>query len=123
MNGVVTAKEIHWIAKRVAHYYDEFEYVGLRVQDGTYGLKIGDEVTHLSRRWVDGEMTDEILDGICAIDAQSAAGRVLDFGAYEGNVVLVLGGSYCEDGEDDREIILTSSWGYPVVVVDIIHVP
>lgn len=121
MNGLVNAKEIHEIAKKVVAKDYDFDYVGLRMQEETFGLKIGDEITHESHHWNDGEMLEETTDGICAVDAKQASKRVLQFGAYEGNVILVIGANRAELGDDDGEIIMHSMYGKYPVILDIIN--
>ena len=77
----------------------EYEYIGVRVQENEF--KVG-EILDNSFVWVDGEMTDEELDGTCAVkleDAQLANG-------YFGNHVAIIGSDSMEYGQDLGEIIL-----------------
>lgn len=77
----------------------EYEYIGVRVQENEF--KEG-EILDNSFVWVDGEMTDEELDGTCAVkleDAQLANG-------YFGNHVAIIGSDSMEYGQDLGEIIL-----------------
>lgn len=113
---VTDAKQITEIAKKVMEQNYDFDHIGLRVQESDHGTSAGEEIEHLSRHWIDGDMTDDEIDGICAIDARSAAKRVLKFGAYMGNVVLVLGSNRRAYGEDDGEIIMHNP-----IVLDIIQ--
>ena len=46
--------------------FNDYEYYGVRVTDGE-NIAVGDELDQ-SRIWVDGEPTDEYLDGTCAIE-------------------------------------------------------
>lgn len=77
----------------------EYEYIGVRVQENEF--KVG-EILDNSFVWVDGEMTDEELDGTCAVkleDAQLA-------NSYFGNHVAIIGSDSMEYGQDLGEIIL-----------------
>lgn len=77
----------------------EYEYIGVRIQENEF--KVG-EILDNSFVWVDGEMTDEELDGTCAVkleDAQLANG-------YFGNHVAIIGSDSMEYGQDLGEIIL-----------------
>lgn len=118
---ITNAKKITEIAKIVMEEGYDFEYIGLRVQESDYGLSVGQEIEHCSFHWIDGDMTDDEIDGICAVNALAASKRTLGFGAYMGNVVLVLGSNRSEYGEDDGEIILKSSFGQSPIVLDIIR--
>lgn len=86
----------------------EHGYVGVRIQDGAYGLRAGDAVDHCSLVWDHGFETDEQLPGICAIDAREldrlAAGR--NSLPYLGRTVLVLAANRIQYGEDDAELIM-----------------
>lgn len=82
----------------------EFEYgcIGIRVQEESYGLRVGDVMEHNSRVWIDGEETEEELDGVCAISVSCL--DVAD--EYYGSCILVLGSDRYTYGEDAGEIIL-----------------
>ncbi len=121
-NGLVNSNEIKQIAQNVIERGYSHEYIGLRVQESTYGLNIGDEIMHKSNHWYDGEMLPETINGICAVSANQAVKHNLGFGAYEGNVVLVIGSNSAEFGDDDGEIIMRQSCGQYPVILDIIHV-
>jgi hypothetical protein len=118
---ITDAKQITDIAKKVIEQDYDYEYIGIRVQESDYGLTVGQEVEHVSRHWVDGNMTDDDVDGICAVSALAASQRVLGFGAYSGNVLLVIGSNRAEYGEDPGEIILKSGWGTNPIILDIIR--
>lgn len=77
----------------------EYEYIGIRVQGNEFAVG---EILDNSFVWVDGEMTDEELDGTCAVkleDAKLANG-------YFGNHVAIIGSNSMEYGQDLGEIIL-----------------
>lgn len=77
----------------------EYEYIGVRVQENEFTKG---EILDNSFVWVDGEITDEELDGTCAVkleDAELAKG-------YFGDHVAIIGGDYMEYGQDLGEIII-----------------
>jgi hypothetical protein len=77
----------------------EYEYIGVRVQENEFTKG---EILDNSFVWVDGEMTDEELDGTCAVkleDVELAKG-------YFGDHVAVIGGDSMEYGQDLGEIII-----------------
>jgi len=111
---IITAKQIHEIAKNLPDY--DYDDVGLRVQESDYGMTVGDKVDYQSKVWIDGEMTEDLIDGICCIGASEAARRTLSFGAYMGDVIVVLGSNRATNGEDDGELILRDA-----IVLDIIR--
>lgn len=77
----------------------EYEYIGVRVQENEFTKG---EILDNSFVWVDGEMTDEELDGTCAVkleDVELANG-------YFGDHVAIIGGDSMEYGQDLGEIII-----------------
>lgn len=77
----------------------EYEYIGVRVQENEFAEG---ETLDNSFVWVDGEMTDDELDGTCAVrleDAELANG-------YFGDHVAIIGSNSMEYGQDLGEIIL-----------------
>jgi len=81
----------------------EYAYIGIRVQEEAYGAKVGEAVDHCSKVWIDGDETDEELDGVCAMNASQLGCVGCE---YFGNVVLVLGADRVDYGEDAGEIIM-----------------
>lgn len=80
------------------------EWIGLRVDDEV-DLQVG-QILDGSRIWIDGEPTEETLDGTCAIDTANL-GRALRLAAsYFGDRVSIIVGTYAQAGEDDCEIII-----------------
>lgn len=77
----------------------EYEYIGVRVQEKEF--KEG-EILDNSFVWVDGEMTDEELDGTCAVKLED----VQLVNGYFGNHVAIIGSDSMEYGQDLGEIIL-----------------
>lgn len=80
-----------------------YAYIGIRVQDDAYGMQAGQKVEHNSLVWIDGEETDEELDGVCAVNADVIS--QID-ATYYGDTVVVLGSQRAEYGEDEGEIIM-----------------
>lgn len=77
----------------------DYEYIGVRVQENEF---VKGEILDNSFVWIDGEITDEELDGTCAVkleDAELAKG-------YFGDHVAIIGGDYMEYGQDLGEIII-----------------
>jgi len=82
----------------------EYEYYGVRwVEDD---LAIG-ATAPVSRVWVDGDPTDEVLDGACAVQVRTAQDieHALAGGSYMGKPVL-LGCNRMSYGEDAGEIVM-----------------
>ena len=77
----------------------DYEYIGVRVQEGEFAEG---EILDPSFVWVDGEMTDEELDGACAVRLEDVelASR------YFGDHVAIIGSNSMEYGQDLGEIIL-----------------
>ncbi len=91
-------------------FEEDYAYIGIRVQEETFGLNVGDKVIHNSRVWVDGEETEEELDGVSAT-MYSAMDRTDN--EYMGRYILILGDNKMSGyGEDEGEIILR----YPTVL-------
>ena len=77
----------------------EYEYIGVRVQENEFAEG---EILDNSFVWIDGEMTDEELDGACAVNIDDA--RLAN--NYFGDHVAIIGSNSMEYGEDLGEIIL-----------------
>ncbi len=108
-------KEIYEIAQKVKENND-YDFIGIRVQED-FNEKIGDILTHQSYVWIDGEKTEELLNGVCAIDANRLNHTfAIGNGAYSGDVVLILGCNDCERGEDVAEIIMNNP-----IIIDILY--
>lgn len=95
------AEAIKNIIDRIDEIQDAYDYgyIGIRVSDNEFSEG---ETLNNSFVWVDGEMTDEELDGTCSImlkDAKLA-------NAYFGDHVAIIGSDSMEYGQDFGEIIL-----------------
>lgn len=82
----------------------EYEYYGIRVSDSPPELG---SVVPVSRIWVDGDPTDECLDGTCAVQVTDPE-RLPDLPqrGYPGSTLILLGCMYMSYGEDADEIIM-----------------
>lgn len=91
-------------------YYD-YEVVAIRVQDPEFELG---EMGHKSHVWVDGDETDEELDGVCGIRSNMAESVFNSFFSYvyPGKHVAIIAGNRYTCGEDRGEVIIED----PVVV-------
>jgi hypothetical protein len=102
---------------QIAHA-SEYDYVGFRVVNAANeSYKIGD-IVRPSRVWVDGEPTDEYLNGACAISIDKLAYAYDGYNEYEGYIgdtILVLGSNNAEGGNDPGEIVMIDA-----VVLDVV---
>lgn len=80
-----------------------YEHIGIRVQEESYGLTVGDTMEHNSHIWEDGDDTEEEIDGVCAMNVKSLNMISCE---YFGQTILVLGSYDVEYGEDLGEIIM-----------------
>ena len=85
-------------------YKDEYNYVGIRFQEQEFELG---ELDHKSLVWIDGEETEEELEGVCIIDINQYNGQ-----KYFGNHAAIICGDMGRMGVDEGEIIIAD----PVVV-------
>ena len=95
---------IEKIMERIEEIKDEYDfgYIGVRVQEDVFVLG---EMLNNSFAWVDGEMTEEELNGTCAVkidEAELAKG-------YFGDHVAIIGGDSAEYGQDLGEIIIRNA--------------
>ena len=84
--------------EEIENTYD-YGYIGIRVSENEFTKG---EILDNSFVWIDGEMTEEELDGTCAImlkDANLA-------NSYFGDHVAIIGSDSMEYGQDLGEIIL-----------------
>lgn len=84
--------------KEIESAYD-YEYIGIRVSESAFAKG---EILDNSFVWIDGQMTDEELDGTCAIMLKDA--RLAN--SYFGDHVAIIGSDSMEYGQDLGEIIL-----------------
>ncbi len=82
----------------------EYGKFGIRIQEQPFELGA---INHNSKVWIDGDETDEELDGVCAIDINSPeALESLKGNGYFGSYIALLAGCNFEYGFDAGEVIL-----------------
>lgn len=94
-------------AKAAIEADEKHEIFAIRTQDVPFEMGT---IDHKSLVWIDGEMTDEELDGICATaidanDIERSLNRHSREG-YDGEHIAILAGNYSASGEDAGEIIM-----------------
>lgn len=89
------------IKNRIDEIRDQycFDKIGIRVQDSEF---VEGQILDNSFVWVDGEPTDEELDGTCALTLEDAD-LIQD---YFGEHVAIIGGDFGEYGQDEGELII-----------------
>lgn len=80
----------------------DYEIIGVRVQENEF---TEGEILDNSFVWIDGEMTDEELDGTCAVKLEDAE---LAKGYFGEHVAIIVGESFTY-GEDLGEIIIRNA--------------
>lgn len=95
------------IIEKAEEFAMDYEYVAVRTQEESFALG---EIEHRSNVWVDGDETEEELDGLSATSVKSASVKMhaSDHGAayYFGENVAIVCGNECEYGEDEGELII-----------------
>ncbi len=94
----------------------DYSFVGVRVVAvgyDDYNAQIGDTLPE-SWSWIDGDQTDERLQGTSALDIEAlwAMTSPPSHMGYRGDRILIIGGDVAERGSDEGEIIITA----PVVI-------
>lgn len=114
---MASMKRIKEIAQSLDTDSMDYMEIGIRVQEDTFGAKVGDTISHCSKVWDDGEELDEELNGVSALDP-SMVRYISDYTGYFGNVVLVLGtDGNVRSGEDAGEIVMERP-----TIIDIIYI-
>lgn len=94
-------------AKAAIEADEKHEIFAIRTQDVPFEAG---RIDHKSLVWIDGEMTDEKLDGVCAtdIDLDDIARSLTRHSrsGYYGEHVAILAGGHSMSGEDAGEIIM-----------------
>ena len=99
------------LKNRIIKFSDNYDYIGIRVQEEPFTLG---PIYHVSHIWDDGEDTGEELDGICTINGNADNLEALAAG-YNGDHIAILASNQAEYGEDAHELILRDA-----EVIDII---
>lgn len=101
----LTQEMIDRIKARAEELHDNYEYVGLRIQDEE-AFELG-ELDHCSHIWADGDDTGEELNGVCVLSLTS--GHV-DWaklaGTYFGDHAAIVCGFEASYGEDLGELVI-----------------
>ena len=101
------------IEKIKDEYWMDYGYIGVRTQTQPFALG---EMDHRSVVWVDGEETDEELNGVSTTNCESRSVQMhcedATNGYYGGDHCAIIGGNNVEWGEDDGELIIAD----PVVL-------
>lgn len=85
----------------------KFSRFGIRIQEQAFELGA---IDHNSKVWIDGEETDEELDGVCACDLNSPeASEALNGKGYFGSHIALIAGDGYEYGRDAGEVILSDA--------------
>lgn len=109
----------------------EYNYYGLRGATNHDVANIERGYLECSYNWVDGEKTDEQLDGTCALSVGDFLSereilrrynRIAMYTAQHGtSTILLIADNNQEYGEDENEVILGSN-GYGADVVAIVEI-
>ncbi|GHU42113.1 hypothetical protein FACS1894111_05490 [Clostridia bacterium] len=113
MKTKLAGSEITEIARKY-HFSNggDYEYVGVRTQEEPF--EIG-EIEHLSKVWIDGEETEELLDGISVTDFESemvimhGVDHTTRSGYYYGEHIAIVCGNFATYGQDEGEIIINNA--------------
>lgn len=95
----MTAELIEKIRELEKEYSWDYEQVCIRVQEVPFELG---EMDHQSSVWVDGDETDEQLDGISTLSVKYAQNAEFYFGDH---LAIVAGNEYSY-GQDAGEVII-----------------
>lgn len=95
----MTAELIEKIRELENEYSWDYEQVCIRVQEVPFELG---EMEHQSSVWVDGDETDEQLDGISTLSVKYAQNAEFYFGDH---LAIVAGNEYSY-GQDAGEVII-----------------
>lgn len=91
-------------AKEIAKEYEfDYEKIAVRVQDIPFTVG---PMEHCSHVWVDGEETEETLDGVCGQDVSTIDMYCNNY--FGSHVALIAGNDYTY-GEDAGEIIISDA--------------
>lgn len=93
--------------KKIEEIVEEFEFdyekIAIRVQDVPFSMG---PIDHCSHVWVDGEETEDTLDGVCGQDVNTID-RYNN--VYYGEHVAIIAGNDYTYGEDAGEVIISDA--------------
>ena len=87
---------------------DHYDYYGLRVIYAEINAyNIGDQLPE-SKEWIDGEETETVLNGTCAIEVSvdNIEQAIIATNNYSGSTMMLISGNDANCGEDEGEIII-----------------
>ena len=91
-------------AKEIVKEFElDYEKIAIRVQDVPFSIGPMDHCSHV---WVDGEETEDLLDGICAQDIATIDQYHNNY--FGSHIALVAGNDYTY-GEDYGEVIISDA--------------
>ena len=109
---------VEQLRAKAEKYVEQYNVVTIRTQTVPFALG---EIKHCSNVWVDGDKTDEELDGISATDIKSwmikahSSEYTNESGCYWGNYQAIVCGNSYSWGDDDGEVIIDDA-----IIADII---
>lgn len=110
--GMTNEEKIQKIKAIAAELREEYEYVGIRTTEIEMDVN---DLDYRSKIWIDGDMTDEELDGISTTDLDNDRHWVGPHllkevglsGYYAGTHTYIIAGNQASYGEDIAEVIIT----------------
>lgn len=99
--------------KNEESYNNEYSYYGVRYHHNNN--TIIDKSVSESYEWVDGDITDEMLNGTCALDIRDMIDNdytideiieSVEEYSYENGEIIIIAGNNMEYGNDKYEIII-----------------
>ena len=100
---------------------DNYNYYGLRKATEHDEEIMERGYLDCSFDWIDGEQTDEELNGTCAVSVNEYCNleeRLEQVKKdYCGTTILLIADKYCEYGNDENEVILGNGCGADIVAI------
>ena len=96
----LAAEMIEQISEIADELYMDYEVIAVRTQEVPFVLG---KMDHVSKVWVDGDETDEDLNGLCAVKVD----QIDNAHTYFGDYIAVIAGNHYIYGEDPSEVIIS----------------
>lgn len=114
MDNALTQADLEAVKTTMGEY--DCAHWGLRVVDSANSFDAG-ELLPNSRRWVDGEPTEEFLNGTSCLDTQSVTDRLVAkltpyLRCYAQPRIMLIGGDEADQGEDEGELVIRDAFCY-----------